>query len=55
MDGGDNWVPSYDGIPQDKAYILDLAHTSGFLYAAALDGVYRSSDTGLSWEKMSGD
>ena len=54
-DGGDTWSPAAGGVPPESR-IVDFVFDptdAGVVYAADIgSGVYRSTDTGLSWEAI---
>ena len=57
-DFGESWTPRMNGLPEAPATSIILAPTSPkdsrTLYAAVFDhGVYKSTDGGASWAKMS--
>ncbi|KAA3643485.1 MAG: hypothetical protein DWQ07_23525 [Chloroflexi bacterium] len=53
QDGGDSWKRSLDLPAATSVEVCE--RNSEVIYASSIAGVYRSGDTGQSWESMTGD
>jgi photosystem II stability/assembly factor-like uncharacterized protein len=52
-DDGDNWLPVNSGLPED-CWCTDLVVApEGVVFAATLDGIYRSNTFGTTWMRTS--
>ncbi|MGN6386830.1 MAG: YCF48-related protein, partial [Verrucomicrobiota bacterium] len=50
-DGGEEWVPANQGLPELSIFALAMNSSNGVLYASPEQaGVYRSTNNGESWE-----
>ncbi|MFH2050104.1 MAG: hypothetical protein ABIJ12_11715 [bacterium] len=48
---GENWMQASSGLGDN--YIFDLDHDNhGYLYAGGSDGIFRSTDSGVSWSRI---
>ena len=59
-DGGDTWIRSGDGLPQEHAYVgvlreamaVDQLDPVGVFFGTSTGQVYGSADEGRSWSKV---
>lgn len=51
-DGGISWSDVGGQVPQDVRDLLRSPANPDLLFAAALDGLYRSSDAGVTWQRQ---
>ncbi len=53
IDQAENWNKSMEGFPAGSS-ILTLVNAESGVYAGTRDGIYKSTDNGFSWNKLTG-
>ena len=53
IDQAENWLKSMEGFPAGSS-ILTLENSESGVYAGTRDGIYKSTDNGFSWNKLTG-
>ena len=54
IDQAENWYKSMEGFPAGSS-ILTLENSESGVYAGTRDGIYKSTDNGFSWSKLTGE